>query len=127
MNRKTDEDVLVGEAPILSRQLAIIYRDLALSCATLVVGNPSGSTNGQRTPVSALWEPVFRMRAAAIFPENFYREPVRPVNRACSRARPGGHFLATPVWVILKPPSFPARVSPPSPCVALFAPLCAAP
>lgn len=84
----------------------------SLSYATLVVGNPSGSTNGQRTPVSRLYGNRFfecaHVCTAAIFPKNFYREPVRPVNRTLARSHPGGHFLATPVWVILKPPLFPS-------------------
>lgn len=40
---------------------------VTLSYATLAAGNPSGSTNGQRTPVSVLWEPVFRMRVRLQF------------------------------------------------------------
>lgn len=81
--------------------------------------NPRGGQPLQGRPTVS--EPPFRLcgnrffARGCNFPGQFLsrtRSTGQPNSLACAQ-RPGGHFLATPVWVILKSPPF--QVSPPSP------------
>jgi len=120
--RASSTETFVGKA---GGRLAIIYHDPGHSYATLAANEPSRSANGQRTPVSALWEPVFRMRirTAATFPPNFYREPVRPVNRTrvqvvTSWPPQFGSFLGSPLRPDARRFLIPRHDSPGCKCVA---------
>lgn len=107
---------LPGQETRSWEKLRFLIGDSRLFIVTLVPflrnprrGQPFGVDQRSANPrFGALWEPVFRMRARLqFFRRIFIANPFdRSTERSLARSRPGGHFLATPVWVILKPLSF---------------------